>query len=133
VQPAGGALQVHAAPGSEPLQVWCVPQVVVLVTALQPFASTVQVDTVPELAQNVPAAVQPAGAALQLHAPEGSEPVQVWLDPQVVVPDTNRQPFVSVAQVDEAPAPAQNAPGAEHPGGGAMHEQLALGLAPVQV
>jgi hypothetical protein len=77
--------------------------------------------------------VQPAGGALHVQAAPGSEPVQVWLDPQVVVPDTNRQPLVSVAQVDEEPAPAQNVPGAEQPAGGAMHEQLAPGIVPVQV
>jgi hypothetical protein len=123
----------HAAAGRLPLQLWLAGQAVAPVATLHPLASTVQVETLPALAQNVPAAVQPAGAALQAQAPAGSEPVQVWLGPQVAVPETNRQPFASAAQVDEEPAPLQKVPGAEQPAGGALHVQAALGIVPVQV
>src|SRR5262245_50036773 len=75
VHPAGAALQVQAPLGSEPVQLWCVPQLELDDTVLQPSESTTQVDTVPALGQNVPAPVQPGGAALQVQAPLGKAPV----------------------------------------------------------
>jgi len=113
------------------LQLWLAGQLAVAVTILQPLASTAQVETVLALAQKVPAAVQPAGAGLQVHAPAGSEPVHVWLGPQAAVADTNRQPSGSDAQIDEDPAPLQNVPGAEQPAGAGLQVQAAAGAVPV--
>jgi hypothetical protein len=124
VQPVGAALQVQAPLGNEPVQVWLLPQVLVPETTMQPLPSAAQVVVTPPV-QKLPAPVQPAGGGLQVQAPPGNEPVQVWLPPQLTVLDTNEQPSPSTAQVVELPVPLQNEPAPAQPAGAALQAQLA--------
>jgi hypothetical protein len=66
--------QVQAAEGRVPLQLVCAGQVAVPEMVKQPWASAAQVTRLPVPLQKVPAAVHPAGGALQVQTPA---PVQV--------------------------------------------------------
>src|SRR3954463_8726510 len=83
VQPAT-AVQVQSPAGSVPVQVWCVPQVLVVAdSARQPFTISQVERTVPD-EQKLPAWVQAAGAALQVQAEAAPVPVQVRFAPQAI-------------------------------------------------
>jgi hypothetical protein len=101
----------------------------------QLFASTWQTDCVDVLVQKVPAAVQPAGAALHVHAFAPEPPVQLWCTPQVTAGFAVTQPCGSATQVVTSFAPVQYEPAAPpaQAEGAALHWQLAAPAAPVQV
>lgn len=69
------------------MHVWRAPQVLFTVTKKQLSASCAQLsDSLPlQKLPTLAAVVQPAGGALQMHAPVPAPPEQTWFEPQVFV------------------------------------------------
>jgi hypothetical protein len=107
-------------------------QVSIAVTARQSSAFFAQVARTLLARQTLPGPVQSAGGAGQVQAALGADPAHGLPAEQELIDLTARQPFASSSQVistfpwQEEPAPP------EHAAGGAAHEQLAEGWAPVQ-
>jgi hypothetical protein len=81
------------------------------------------------------AAVQPAGAALQMHELAPAVPPQVWRVPQLCVPEIVTHWCASATQVVVCMPVEQNVPAAPpvQAAGAGLHVQAPAGAEPVQV